>query len=136
MAPILPCRSPPENLRAAVYGLRALGYHGANVTVPHKEAVLDLTDTLDEAAHRAQAVNTLVFGADGRIEGRNTDGYGFLEALRAAAPSWQANKRMATVIGAGGAAKATVAALIKAGTPEIRIVNRTRARGLDLVASF
>jgi shikimate dehydrogenase len=129
----LPLAVAPENLRDAVYGLRALGWRGVNVTQPHKEKVVAFTDTLDEAAHRAQAVNTLIFGEDGRIEGRNTDSYGFLENLRAAAPDWQAKAAPATVIGAGGAAKGVVTALISAGVPEIRIVNRTRARGLDLV---
>jgi shikimate dehydrogenase len=126
----------PENLRDAVYGLRALGYRGVNVTLPHKEKILDYMDRLDEAAHRAQAVNTVVFGEDGRIEGRNTDGYGFMENLRAAAPGWQAKAAPATVIGAGGAAKAVVATLIAAGVPEIRVVNRTRARSLELVSGF
>jgi shikimate dehydrogenase len=92
----------PENLRAAVHGLRALGYRGVNVTLPHKEAVLTLTDTLDEAAHRAQAANTLIFTDDGRIEGRNTDSYGFMENLRTGAPEWQPSAGPATVIGAGG----------------------------------
>ncbi|MDA0654355.1 MAG: shikimate dehydrogenase, partial [Proteobacteria bacterium] len=78
----------PDGLAAAIAGLRALGFAGANVTVPHKAAVLPLLDSFDDIARRAGGANTLVVGADGAITGTSTDGFGFLESLRAAVPGW------------------------------------------------
>ena len=77
------CRSRPEAFAAAVRGLAALGFPGANVTIPHKVAAFAVCDTVDASARRAGAVNTLVF-RDGRIEGSNTDGCGLPGQLRAA----------------------------------------------------
>ncbi|WP_408871596.1 shikimate dehydrogenase family protein, partial [Craurococcus roseus] len=73
----LPVR--PERFAASVRALADLGFRGANVTLPHKEAAFALCDRLAPSAERAGAVNTLVFHDDGRVEGSNTDGFGFLE---------------------------------------------------------
>ena len=123
----------PENLESAVRGLPALGFAGANLTIPHKEAVLPFLDEIDPAAARMGAVNTIVV-RDGRLSGRNTDGFGFLENLKAGAPSWRAASGPAVVIGAGGAAKAIAWALIDAGVPHLRVVNRTMERAQTLAA--
>ncbi|MEQ8246849.1 MAG: shikimate dehydrogenase [Alphaproteobacteria bacterium] len=123
----------PENLESAVRGLPALGFAGANLTIPHKEAVLPFLDEIDPAAARMGAVNTIVV-RDGRLSGRNTDGFGFLENLKAGAPSWRAALGPAVVIGAGGAAKAIAWALIDAGVPHLRVVNRTMERAQTLAA--
>jgi len=125
----------PESLEAALRALPALGLAGVNLTVPHKEAAVALMDTLDAPAKRIGAVNTIVV-ANGRLEGRNTDGYGFVENLRAGAKGWRGANGPAVVIGAGGAARAIAVALIDEGVPEIRVVNRTAARAAALTAEF
>lgn len=126
----LPVR--PEDCRAALKMLPKLGFAGVNVTVPHKETAAKAVDTLDTAATRTGAVNTVVVEADGRLAGSNTDGFGFLENLKARAKGWKASAGAAVVIGAGGAARAIAAVLLDAGAPEVRIVNRTPARAAAL----
>lgn len=116
----------PENLEAAVEGLVALGFRGANVTLPHKEQVLRLCDQVTPRARRIGAVNTLVV-KDGCVEGDNTDGFGFLENLKEANPGWRP-AGPAVVLGAGGAARAILVALLDAEVAEIRLLNRTRTR--------
>lgn len=122
----LPVR--PENAPAAFAGLAALGLVGANVTLPHKRTALAAVARASETARRIGAVNTLVVGADGELEGDNTDAFGFLEHLRASRPGWRAAAGPALVLGAGGAARAVVDALQTAGAAEIRITNRTARR--------
>jgi shikimate dehydrogenase len=122
----------PEDLRRAPQALPVLGFAGCNLTIPHKEAALDIVDEIEPSARRAGAVNTIVVGAHNRLTGSNTDMFGFLEALRAGVPGWSAARGPAVVIGAGGAARGVVAALIDAGAPEIRLVNRTPARAQAL----
>jgi len=126
----------PGTVEDAIKGLVALGIAGANVTVPHKEAVIPVMDDLDQTARRLGAVNTIVVEPDGRLIGRNSDGYGFLENLHANAPDWSAEIGPAVVLGAGGAARAIVGALLDAGAPEIRLLNRTPARADSIAADF
>ncbi|MGF1660287.1 MAG: shikimate dehydrogenase [Rubrimonas sp.] len=123
----VPLAVAPGALPQALAGLRALGFSGANVTLPHKEEALALADVATPRARRIGAANTLVL-RDGALEADNTDGFGFLENLRAGASGWRADAGPALVLGAGGAARAVVAALIDAGAPSVRLVNRTRAR--------
>jgi shikimate dehydrogenase len=118
----LPIR--PEDFGLAVRGLAAAGFAGANVTVPHKPAAFAICDTVEASARRAGAVNTLIF-QDGRIIGRNTDGMGFLANLRAHGVDPAAGP--ALVLGAGGAARAVVAALQDSGVT-VTVANRTRER--------
>jgi shikimate dehydrogenase len=117
----------PDRFAPAVRALADLGFRGANVTIPHKQAAFDICDVVDSTAQRAGAVNTLVFH-DGRIEGSNTDGYGFLESVRAEAPGWSAADGPAVLLGAGGAARAVAAALLDSGCPRLTLVNRSPAR--------
>jgi shikimate dehydrogenase len=126
---------PPELFAPYMRALVAHGYAGANVTVPHKEAATALCDALDPAAEAIGAVNTLVF-RHGKIVGRNTDAYGFLENLRQSAPGWHAAAGPAVVLGAGGAARAVVYALAAAGAPEVRVLNRTVSRAERLAAEL
>lgn len=123
---------PPEALAHAVAGLRALGVAGANLTVPHKEAVLPLLDRIHPLAERLGAVNTLV-NEDGAIVGHNTDVYGFLMGLER---GWGRGPRGARclVLGAGGAARAVVAALSSEEAAEILVYNRTLSRARELCA--
>jgi shikimate dehydrogenase len=116
----------PERFEQALRGLPALGFRGCNLTIPHKQAALAIVDRVEPVARRIGAINTIVVAEDGSIEGRNTDAYGFREHLRESAPGWNPAAGPAVVLGAGGAARAVVAALIGAGVAEIRLVNRTR----------
>jgi shikimate dehydrogenase len=126
----LPVR--PEDFAAVVRGLAAAGFAGANVTIPHKLAAFAVCDVVDASARRAGAVNTLVF-RDGRIEGSNTDGSGFIANLRAHCVDPAAGP--ALVLGAGGSARAVAAALQDAGAP-VSVANRTRARADALAADL
>lgn len=103
----VPVPTPPERLADAVRGLVAMGFAGANVTMPHKEPVIALCDEVDDVARRAGSVNTLVI-ADGRVLGSSTDGLAVVSRL-------EPEGRRALVLGTGGAAKAAVAALEDAG---------------------
>jgi len=131
----VPLAVPPARFEQAARALAALGFAGANVTVPHKEAALALVDSVEPRARRIGAVNTLVVRADGSLAGDNTDGYGFLENLRQEAPGFDPRHGPAVVLGAGGAGRAVVVALLDAGAPEVRLVNRTRGRAEELAAA-
>ena len=124
----------PEALARFIGSLRAEGYAGGNVTVPHKTAVLSLVDDIDEAAAAIGAANTLWFeGA--RLWAGNTDALGFLGSLDASAPGWDARPGRAVVLGAGGAARAVTFALIGRGF-EVCVVNRTLSNGVELAEAF
>jgi len=124
----VPLPVPPEHLAQALRALPALGFRGFNLTLPHKQAALAIVDRVDPLARRIGAMNTVVVAVDGSLEGSNTDVFGFRENLRERAPDWKASAGPAIILGAGGAARAIVAALIEMKVEEIRIVNRTRAR--------
>ena len=128
----VPMAVKPENLRRALQALPALGFAGCNLTIPHKEEALRAVDTLDPSAKRAGGVNTVVIDPRGQIIGSSTDGYGFIAALRAAAPRFDPATTPAVVLGAGGAARAIVAALLDHGAHDVRLVNRTPARAARL----
>ena len=132
----LPLPVRPENLRRALQALPLMGFAGCNLTIPHKEPALEIVDEIDASARRAGAINMVVIDEHGRLRGGNSDGFGFLEALRAAVPGWSARAGAAVVLGAGGAARAIVAALIDDGAPEIRLVNRTPARAASLAKTL
>lgn len=125
----VPLEVAPSDLPAAIGGLKALGFAGANVTIPHKESVLQLVDSIDSVAQAIGAVNTLI-NRGGVIEGRNTDAHGFLANLDGKVPGWRSmlGNRTALVLGAGGAAKAVLYALRAAGISRIAIANRHAAR--------
>ncbi len=124
----LPLAVAPEHFASALRSFVDAGFCGVNVTIPHKQAALALCDELAPLAVRIGAVNTLVF-EDGRLKGSNTDAFGFLENLRQDAPAWDPAAGPALILGAGGAARAVAVALLDAGTPELRLANRTAARG-------
>lgn len=128
----IPMAVKPEHAAEAMRALPKLGFAGCNVTVPHKETALAVADSVDAFARRIGAVNTLVVGADGSIAGSNTDAPGFLANLMQEAPAWQPRRAAAVVLGAGGAGRAVAAALVDAGAPEVRVVNRNLARAETL----
>jgi shikimate dehydrogenase len=125
----------PEHLAEALRALPRLHFAGANVTVPHKEAALELVDRVEPLAARIGAVNTLVIGSDGKITGSNTDAVGFLHNLKET-PGFSAASGPAVILGAGGAARAACAALLEDGAPEIRLVNRSLDRARHLAADL
>ncbi len=123
---------PPERLPDALKGLAALGFAGCNATIPHKETAMRLVDRVDPMARRIGAINTVVVAEDGSLDGFNNDGFGYIECLREALPSWRADAGPAVVLGAGGGARAVVASLADRGAKEIRLLNRTGARAEQL----
>ena len=125
-----------EHFAGAVRMLPRLGFAGANVTVPHKEAALAAVDEAAGEARRIGAVNTIVVRADGSLMGWNSDGFGFMENLKAGLAEWNPGLGPAVVLGAGGAARAVCAALVDGGVPELRLVNRTASRAEALAADI
>lgn len=124
----------PADFAAFVSSLRAAGYAGGNVTIPHKEAAFAAVARHDEAAQSIGAVNTLWF-EDGVLQGGNTDAEGFAANLDASADGWD-KASVALVLGAGGAARAVIHALKQRGFGDIRVVNRTVARARELADQF
>ncbi len=129
----VPLAVAPDRFGDALKGLQAAGFRGVNVTVPHKEAAFRACDTIDPDAKRIGAINTILFGDDGSVQGSNTDAFGFIENIRQTA-DWPGG--VAVVLGAGGAARAICVALIDAGATEIRLINRTKSRAEDLSHEF
>ena len=130
-ASYLPWEVKPEEVGEFVVGLREPGVLGINVTVPHKEAVIPHLDEVDQWASTAGAVNTIV-NRDGHLTGYNTDGLGFLRALleiKGFAPQG----RRVLVLGAGGAARGVVLALVREGISHLTVANRTVSRAERLV---
>jgi len=109
-------------------GLAGGAVRGLNVTVPFKEEALALADAPSAAARRAGAANLLLFEPGGQIRADNTDGAGLLAALTGQAPGFDARRGPVVILGAGGAARGAAAALLEAGAPEVRLINRTAAR--------
>jgi shikimate dehydrogenase len=126
----------PDKLEDAIRGLPALGLAGCNITIPHKVEAMKLMDVVDPLAQRMGAINTIVVTPEGALHGFNNDGFGYIQSLRDAQPGWQANAGAATVLGAGGAARAVVLSLLDQGATEIRLLNRTRARAQALADEF
>jgi shikimate dehydrogenase len=125
-----------QDLETVVRSLPKMGFVGVNVTIPHKEAVMEIADLVTDRAILIGAANTLIFRKDGKIHADNTDGYGFIENLKAGAPNWNPKSGPAAILGAGGAARAVIASLLNAGVPEILLSNRTRVRAEKLKSDF
>lgn len=132
----IPIDVAPVDLAEVVRTLPRLGFVGVNVTIPHKEEILKVADIITDRAALIGAANTLIFRKDGRIHADNTDGSGFIANLRQNAPHWNPAAGPAAVLGAGGAARAVIAALIEVGAPEIRLANRTRVRAESIRSDF
>ena len=122
----------PADLPAFFDRLRSGEFAGGNVTLPHKEAVFALCDSVDPLATTIGAVNTLVV-SDGKVHGSNTDYLGFLGNLDAEAPGWSDGPADAMVIGAGGAARAVLVALRRRDGGKVHVLNRTIANAQALV---
>jgi shikimate dehydrogenase len=134
-------RLPVEPRREALEELVAFlkttpNARGCNLTLPHKIDIMPLLDRIHPDAARIGAVNTVIKQADGTLEGRNSDGFGFLAHLKASAPGWKPEAGPVVVLGAGGAARAIVCTLVDAGVPELRLINRTQDHAVTLGLAF
>ncbi len=132
----IPMRVAPDDLKTVLKTLPKAGFVGVNVTIPHKVAVLEIADLVTDRATLIGAANTLIFRQDGKIHADNTDGYGFIKNLESVPGGWDSKAGPAAIFGAGGAARAVIAALLDAGVPEILIANRTRVRAEALHKDF
>ena len=126
---------PPAGIERALAGFATSGFIGGNVTIPYKEAALKAVAAADPVAAALGAVNTLWL-EEGRLMGANTDAAGFLANLDESAPGWDAEPGPAIVLGAGGAARAVVWALLDRGFDPVSVVNRTVERAEELSARF
>ncbi len=124
----------PETLGERISWLRNSGFAGFNVTVPHKQSVMKLCDSLDETSRQIGAVNTVCIDGEGFLSGRNTDVFGFTENIREQVRDFSFESGTAVVLGAGGAARAVVHGLLGEGVPEIVIANRTPEKAHELAA--
>lgn len=125
-----------DRFETFVNGLRGGAVRGINVTIPFKERALAIADTASDLARMAGAANLLLFDADGGVHAENTDGPGLLGAIAAQAPGYDVTAAPVVVLGAGGAARGAIAALLLAGAPQVSVVNRTVARAKDLADTF
>ena len=122
----------PEGLQAALRALPALGFAGCNLTIPHKETAMRLVDRIDAASKRIGAINCVTVESDGSLSGSNNDGFGYIHSILQARPDWRADAGPIMVLGAGGGARAVLAALTERGAKEIRLLNRTDTRAAML----
>ena len=129
----VPLAVKPADLTAVITALPRMGFRGCNVTLPHKEQMLQLVDDVDPLAAEIGAVNTVLVDEDGGLRGLNTDGIGFLAHLSATVPAWPDEVERVVLIGAGGAARALAATFIAEGVTELAIVNRTVERARTLL---
>jgi shikimate dehydrogenase len=131
----IPFSTHPSKLEQAIRALPAFRFRGGSVTLPHKERALALVDEATPLARRIGAINTLIVRDDGTILGDNNDAFGFIANLAQFQPSWRGAAGPAVVLGAGGAARAIVVALLDAGVPELRLINRTTRRAEEVAAA-
>ena len=132
----VPLAVAPGTLGTAILGLKALGFKGCNITLPHKVDAMAFMDEVDSVAKRMGAMNTIVVQPDGSLKGFNNDGYGYIQSLLDVQPHWRADAGPVTVLGAGGAARAVVLSLADKGAKEIRLLNRSPAAAQALADEF
>jgi len=132
----VPFGPPADAFDSFVMGLRGGAVRGINVTLPFKEQALACATSASARAQAAAAANLLIFEPDGSIVADNTDGLGLLGAFAAQAPDFDVAAGPIAILGAGGAARGAVAALLQAGCPEVRIVNRTLAKAEALAGAL
>lgn len=130
-----PLRVAAEDFETFVRSAPRYGFVGFNVTIPHKERAFALADESTATARRAGSVNTIWYGPDDAVIGDSTDGFGFMENLRERAPGLAMRDATVAMLGAGGASRAVVAALLDAGVATLRLANRTRARAEALATA-
>lgn len=127
---------PPDDLEKTVNRLVSENYAGFNLTLPHKQAIMDLCNTLDRSAEQIGAVNMVKISSDGVLHGFNTDAFGFVENIREHIPDYDFSSGPALILGAGGTAYAIVHGLKEAGVEQIYITNRTKEKATRLADRF
>ncbi|HNQ91578.1 MAG TPA: shikimate dehydrogenase [Alphaproteobacteria bacterium] len=126
----------PSHLKEGVQRLVDAGLSGFNVTIPHKQTIMDLCCSLTESAQKIGAVNMVSVREDRTLEGDNTDSFGFAQNVRETLPDFDLIGKTALVLGAGGAARAVIDALYTLGASRIAVVNRTAEKAQELARSF
>jgi shikimate dehydrogenase len=132
----VPFNVPEDGFAAFATSLRGGVVRGINVTIPFKETALELSDLAGQLAEKAGAANLLTFPADGQIVARNTDGPGMLDAIFEQAAGFDPAAAPAVILGAGGAARGAAAALVMAGAPAVRLINRSPERASSLAKAL
>ena len=132
----VPLAIEPAGLAAALRALRALGFSGCNLTIPHKQQAMRIVDEVDAVAAAIGAISCVVVREDGSLFGTNNDWHGFVGSLRQEQPDWRADAGPVAVIGAGGGSRAVCYGLLREGVRELRLVNRTHARAEAIAAAF
>ena len=132
----VPLAVSPDDFEQVLKQLPKMGFVGANVTIPHKVTALQLATHATDRARQIGAANTITFGENGEIYAANTDGHGFITNIKSKYPDWSASTGPSLVLGAGGAARAVLSALLDDGAPQILIANRTRENADRLAHDF
>ena len=132
----VPLAVSPDDFEQVLKLLPKMGFVGANVTIPHKVKALQLATHATDRARQIGAANTITFGENGEIYADNTDGHGFITNIKSKYPDWSASTGPSLVLGAGGAARAVLSALLDDGAPQILIANRTRENADRLAHDF
>lgn len=121
----------PENLKDGIRQLLEKGYDGFNVTIPHKQNIIKLCDEIDDTARMIGAINTVII-QEGKLYGRNTDAFGFIQNIKTHRPDFDFKNKSALILGAGGAARAIIYGLLQEGIGRIIVVNRTIEKAEEL----
>lgn len=125
----------PEELEEKVQWLKSEDFKGFNVTIPHKEAMIELCDIVDDTAEKIGAVNTVLI-KDNKLIGFNTDAYGFTKNIKAVHKNFSFKQKTVLVLGAGGASKAVLYGLIDRGIEKIYLTNRTKKKATAIAKQF
>ena len=121
----IPIKVELENFEETIRALVSMGFSGVNVTIPHKLSALKIADESSSTAQYIGAANTLTFTRENKIYADNTDAYGFINNIKCKYPDWNPKKGTSVVLGAGGASRAVIAALLSEGSKKIIVLNRT-----------
>ena len=121
----IPIKVEPEDFEQTIRALVNMGFSGVNVTIPHKLSALKIADKSSSTAQYIGAANTLTFTKENKIYADNTDAYGFINNIKCKYPDWTPKKGTSVVLGAGGASRAVIAALLSEGSEKIIVLNRT-----------
>ena len=132
----IPLKVSDADLEMTLKNLPKIGFSGVNVTVPHKESVMSFAKIKTERASLIGSANTLTFLPEGGFKADNTDGYGFMKNLEEQAPVWDPKEAKVLILGAGGACRAVIGALLESGVKKLHVTNRTQKRAKDLQVFF
>ena len=121
----IPIKVELADFEQTIHTLMKMGFSGVNVTIPHKLLALKIADESSSTAQYIGAANTLTFTKENKIYADNTDAYGFINNIKSKYPNWNPKKGVSVVLGAGGASRAVIAALLSEGSKQIMVLNRT-----------